>query len=67
MQAAKIYGPVEQWFEPPEAALDRYLLRTRHRAANDNSRLSVKSYRTIQVCGCLTLIGAISLINFIIQ
>lgn len=38
MYAAKDLGAVEQWIEPPEPALNRYMVRTRRRAANDNRR-----------------------------
>lgn len=60
MYAVKACGAVEQWIEPPEPALYRYMLNSRHRAANDNRRLYAGSFRT-------ALIGILSLITALIH
>jgi len=62
MYTARARGAAEQWLELPEPALNRYLLRSRRRAANDNSRLPIETFRTVQVSACMALICAISLI-----
>ncbi|GJE32986.1 hypothetical protein [Methylobacterium oxalidis] len=67
MYTARAKRTSEQWLEPPEPALDRYLLRTRPRAANDNRRLSVETFRTVQIGAGLALVGALSLVVALIH
>ena len=56
MYAAKSLGGVEQWIKPPESALNRYLLRLRPRAANDN-RCNLSGARPgAQIAACLALV-----------
>lgn len=62
MRIAKLRPADEQWIEPPEPALDRYLLHTRRPAANDNRRLSVPAFRFLQIGACAALIGVVTLI-----
>ncbi len=62
MNVARVRVNAEQWFEPPEPILDRYLLRSRRRAANDNRRRSIETFRSVQIATCVALIGAISLL-----
>lgn len=62
MHIAKVRPSDEQWIEPPEPALDRYLLRTRRPAANDNRRPSFPAFYAMQIGACAALIGVVSLI-----
>ncbi|MGH1572809.1 hypothetical protein ACRAWG_21720 [Methylobacterium sp. P31] len=66
MGTAKAREAAEQWIVPPEPALDRYLLRSRPRAANDNRRLSFSTFRTVQIGACIALICALSLIGALV-
>jgi hypothetical protein len=67
MATAKAREVAEQWIVPPEPALDRYLLRSRHRAANDNRRLSSNTFHTVQIGACIALISALSLIGALVR
>ena len=67
MYAARARGTAEQWIEPPEPALNRYLLRSRRRAANDNSRRSCETFRTVLIGAFMTLICALSLIVALVR
>ncbi|AWN43652.1 hypothetical protein U8607_11235 [Methylobacterium durans] len=62
MKTAKACGTAEQWIELPEPALNRYLLGSRSRAANDNHRLSRETFRTLQIGTCMALTCALCLI-----
>jgi hypothetical protein len=62
MYTAIARATAENWFEPPEPTLDRYLLRSRSKAANDNRRRSIKTSRKMQMATCVALIGAFSLL-----
>lgn len=64
MGTAKAREAAEQWIVPPEPALDRYLLRSRPRAANDNRRRL--TFRTMQIGACIALISALSLIGALV-
>jgi hypothetical protein len=67
MGTAKARKAAEQWIVPPEPALDRYLLRSRWRAANDNRRPSFSAFRTVQIGACSALISALSLISALVR
>jgi hypothetical protein len=67
MYAARARGTAEQWLEPPEPALNRYLLRSRSRAANDNSRLSFETSRAVLIGACMTLVCALCLIVALVR
>jgi hypothetical protein len=67
MGTAKARKAAEQWIVPPEPALDRYLLRSRQRAANDNRRPSFSAFRTVQIGACSALISALSLISALVR
>lgn len=63
MNTARAREPAEQWITPPEPALERYLLRARPRAANDNRRLFRGGFSTFQIGGaCMVLSSALTLI-----
>ena len=63
MGTAKAREVAEQWIVPPEPTLDRYLLHSRRQAANDNRRLSFSTFHTVQICACIALISALSVIS----
>lgn len=67
MRTAKARETAEEWIVPPEPALDRYLLRSRPRAANDNRGLSFSNFHTVQIGACIALISALSLISALIR
>ncbi|GJD96058.1 hypothetical protein OCOJLMKI_3276 [Methylobacterium iners] len=62
MYTATARATAENWFEPPEPILDRYMLRSRSKAANDNRHRSMKTSRTMRMATCVALIGAFSLL-----
>lgn len=62
MRYAKVRPADEQWIEPPEPALDRYLLRTRRPAANDNRRPMAPAFRALQIGACAALLSVVTLI-----
>lgn len=64
MGTAKARKTAEQWIIPPEPALDRYMLRSRPRAANDNRRLS---FSTVRIGACVALTSALSLIGALVR
>jgi hypothetical protein len=66
MSIAKVRQPEEQWIELPEPNLDRYMLRSCSRAANDNRRPSGEIFRVVQIGACVVLIGATTLISALI-
>lgn len=66
MSIAKVREAAEQWIELPEPDLDRYLLRVRAPAANDNRRISFETFRTVQIGACVALIGAATLIGALV-
>ncbi|MDR7039552.1 hypothetical protein J2X36_004328 [Methylobacterium sp. BE186] len=61
MYSARSREVAEPWLVLPEPALDRYLLRSRRRAANDNSRLPYRIPRTVLFGACAALISVLSL------
>ena len=67
MATAKAREVAEQWIVPPEPALDRYLLRSQSRAANDNRRQSFKALSSVQIGACIALISALTLISALIR
>jgi hypothetical protein len=67
MATAKAREAAEQWIVPPEPALDRYLLRSHRRAANDNRRLSFSTFHSVQIGACIALISALSLISALVR
>jgi hypothetical protein len=68
MYTAGARRAAEQWLVPPEPALNRYLLHSRRRAANDNSRLSSKATVGATLIGsCMALICVLSLVVALIQ
>ncbi|WP_336491691.1 hypothetical protein [Methylobacterium nigriterrae] len=67
MYAVKAREAGAQWIELPEPALDRYLLRSRRRAANDNSRLSFGTFRTLLFTSCAATICASFLIAVLVR
>jgi hypothetical protein len=67
MYTARARGTSDQWIEPPELAFGRYLLRSRHRAANDNRRLSPRTFPTLQVAACMGLSSALTLIVALVR
>ena len=67
MYTARAREASEQWIELPKPVLDRYLLRSCRRAANDNRRLSFKTLRTVQIVACVTLISALPLIDALVR
>ncbi|MBB2962191.1 hypothetical protein [Methylobacterium sp. R2-1] len=66
MSIAKVRESDEQWIELPEPDLERYLLRSRRQAANDNRRSSAETFRAVQVGACVALIGAATLIGALV-
>lgn len=66
MSVAKLRETSEQWIELPEPNLDRYLLRSRRPAANDNRRLPLETFRAVQIGACVALIGAATLIGALV-
>lgn len=62
MTVARNRQITEQWIRPPEPALNRYLLRSRRRAANDNRGSFFKDLPVLQIATCLFLSGAITCI-----
>lgn len=66
MGTARARKATEHWVEPPEPALERYLLRSRRRAANDNRRLSFSTLRTVQIGACMALISALTLLGALV-
>ena len=66
MYTARAREATEQWIEIPEPTLDRYVLCTCHRAANDNRRLSFKALCTVQVGACVALISVLSLVGALV-
>ncbi|MGU3359476.1 hypothetical protein ACLBWX_03995 [Methylobacterium sp. M6A4_1b] len=64
MSAARNREASEQWITPPEPALDRYILRTRGRAANDNQGSSSKVF---PISACLALSGALTLLVALVR
>jgi hypothetical protein len=65
MGTATARKATEHWVEPPEPALERYLLRSRRRAANDNRRKSFSTLRTVQIVAC-ALISAVTLLGTLV-
>lgn len=66
MYTARACEATEQWIELPEPALHSYLLRSCHRAANDNRYLSVKALCTVQMVVCVALISVLSLVGALV-
>lgn len=67
MYTAKARVIDEQWIEPPEPALDRYLLRSCHRATNDNRRPFFGIFRPVQFGACMALASVLSLIGALVR
>lgn len=67
MTTARAREAAEQWIVPPESALDRYLLRSWNRAANDNRRLSLNTFSSVQIGACIAVISALTLISALIR
>jgi hypothetical protein len=67
MITAKAREVAEQWIVPPEPALDRYLLRSRSRAANDNCRLSFNTFSSVRIGVCIALISTLTLISALVR
>jgi len=67
MGTAKAREVAEQWIVPPEPALDRYLLRSQSRAANDNRRLFLNVFSSVHIRACIALISALTLIGILAQ
>lgn len=67
MATAKAREVAEQWIVPPEPALDRYLLRSRRRAANDNRRLSFSTFQTVQMGASAAPISARFLVSALVR
>jgi hypothetical protein len=66
MSVAKIRETDEHWIELPEPDLERFFLCSRGQAANDNRRSSAETLRAVQVCACVALIGAATLIGALV-
>lgn len=66
MSNAKLRPSDEQWIELPEPDLDRYWMRARPQAANDNRHLSTETFRAVQIGACVALIGAATLIGALV-
>ena len=66
MYTARAREAAEQWIEIPKPALNRYVLRSCYRAANDNGRLSFKALRSVQVGACVALISVLSLVGALV-
>ncbi|GJD94769.1 hypothetical protein OCOJLMKI_1973 [Methylobacterium iners] len=67
MYTARARQAEELWVELPEPNLDRYLLRSRPRAANDNLRLSSVGIRAVQFSACVALVSVLSLVSALVQ
>ena len=67
MYTASARRTEEQWVEMPETNLDRYLLRSRPRAANDNRRHSSVSVRAVQFSACVALVSVLSLVSALVR
>ncbi len=66
MSVAKAREASEQWIDLPEPDLDRYFMRSRPKAANDNRRMLPETFRAVQVGACVALIGAVTLITALV-
>ncbi|WP_438346397.1 hypothetical protein [Methylorubrum populi] len=66
MSVAKARESSEQWIELPEPDLDRYFMRSRPKAANDNRRMLPEVFRAVQIGACVALIGAVTLIGALV-
>lgn len=62
MRSARVSEPAEQWIELPTPNLGRYLLHTRHRAANDNRPMLVESLPVLPIGACVALSGTLMLL-----
>jgi len=67
MNTARAREDAEQWITPPEPALERYLLRSRPRAANDNRRLFRGVFPALQIGACMALSSALTLIVALVR
>lgn len=67
MYTARARESAEQWIELPKPTLDRYVLRSCYRAANDNGRLSFKALRSVQVSACVALISVLSFVGTLVS
>ena len=63
MYTAGVRKVEEQWFEPPQSDLDRYLLRSRRRADNDNRDPASKISLATRFGACMALLSALALIG----
>jgi hypothetical protein len=62
MNAVRSYRAEEQWIELPKPNLDRYMLHSRRRAANDNRRGFLKGFGGVQVITCMALMSVVTLL-----
>jgi hypothetical protein len=62
MSAVRNCQATEQWITPPEPALNRYLVGSCRRAANDNRGYPSKNLLILQIYACLTLSGVLTLL-----
>jgi len=67
MYAATNCQATEQWITPPEPALNRYLLRSRRSAANDNRRSFSKFFTILQIGACIALSSALTLVVALVR
>jgi hypothetical protein len=63
MSAVRNRQATEQWITPPEPALNRYLIGSYRRAANDNRGYSSRNLLILQISTCLTLSGVVALLT----
>lgn len=62
MSAVRNRQATEQWITPPEPALNRYLIGSYRRAANDNRGYSSNNLLILKISACLTMIGVLTLL-----
>ena len=67
MYAATNRQATEQWITPPEPAINRYLLRSRRSAANDNRRSFSKFFPVLQIGACIALSSALTLVIALVR
>ena len=67
MYTARAHEAEEQWITPPEPALNRYLLRSRRPAANDNRRVFSRTFPVFQIGACIALSSALTFIVALVR
>ena len=67
MYTARARQSEEQWITPPESALNRYLLRSRRPAANDNRRVFFRTFPVLQIGACIVLSSVLTLIVALVR